>query len=407
MAAVNIARRASRQKKIVFIVSRRFFDGVDYGVFLPAIYKKLKVAIVNIFFPVIYVDPVLGANLTDVDRMGVLSSLKSITHDSAATDFSYPRLFASLSESAIGAREIFDYLLKVSPPNRVYVFNGRTASSYPIVRGCFDHEIPVAYYEYGSNSHSGYRLYPYPPHSTTRLGADISQFRKVCLRSIPELYLKGKKWRHEKLNNVFTKGYSETVSINYDVVIFLGSDHEYTCVDEDISGFKFLGNLGLVKAVIAKYGKDYSIAVRAHPNQLTDKSYKSALASIEDICHEFGLKYYGPDSKISSYALIESSSIVAVEFSSIAYDAIFLGKKVDIFGDLDLRVILSNQAGSYSSQNNVSEYVSEVVCLYEDLFSARLNPLEELVCKCLRFFEWRILRSHAIPKLFLENGRSN
>lgn len=406
LAAVHIVRRFSSRRNITLIVSSRCLNSHDYGQFLPAIYKKLKIKVISYFFQVIYVAPNLDTHLTDTNRLGVLSSLKSLTCDSEASNESHPALFSNLSVSALGAREIFDYLINESP-QRVFIFNGRTASSYPIVRGCFDHGIDVAYYEYAFNSYSGFRLYPYPPHSTTRLGADISHFRKICIKSIPDLFLMGKRWGEKKLRNEFTKSYQESANIGYDVVVFLGSDHEYTCIDEDYSGFKFIGNIGLVKAVINKYGTSKSVAVRAHPNQINDKSHRLTLDPIIDLCKEHGFVFYGPESKVSSYELIKKSSVVAVEYSSIAYDTVLLGKQVDVFGDLDLKVILSQVAHvQLLDRDYLASHVREVMALYDDLFFVEFNYFEVLVCRVLFVLEWRLMRSSVPPKSLLSAQES-
>ena len=391
---MNMARRLSRRHMISLVVSSRHLTSYDYGTHLPNLYKKIKLKIIGYFFELIEVKSYSGTTISELDSKGIMSSLQSITCDSKACEATYPLLYKKLYESALGAKEIYNF---ISSNNRfaakVYIFNGRTASSYPLVRGCFDHEIEVAYYEYASTPCGGYRLYPYPPHSTKRLGLDIIRLRKNCIKSKKELYLNGLTWNHNKLNNQYVVSYKEKTNLKYDIVVFLGSDHEYTCVDEDITGFRFIGNLGLVKAVIDKYGAENSIAVRAHPNQLNDKNYKSTLDAIYKICSDSGVDFFDPHSTISSYDLIKNTSIVAVEFSSIAYDAIFFGKKVYLLGDLDLKEILLQVPESYLEDTDyISAYVSEVMALYEDLFYVPFNPTERLVCYAVTVFESRILK---------------
>lgn len=299
-----------------------------------------------------------------------------------------------LYDSALGAKEIATYITKNKGEiDRVYIFNGRTASSYPIARECYDHDVPMAYYEYASSPYSGYRLYPYVPHSTKRLGYDIISFSRSSIKSIPEMYLAGLKWRQNKLNNPYVSRLKEKSKLKYDVVVFLGSDHEYTCIDEDISGFKYIGNLGLVKAVIDKYAKNYAIAVRAHPNQINDKNWRFTLKELTELCKENNVDFISPQSNISSYDLINNTKIVAIEYSSIAYDAIFLGKKVDIFGELDLKEFLSQVPVAYLEDSEyISSYVSEAMALYDDLFYIPFKKTEKFLCLVMVFFESRILK---------------
>jgi hypothetical protein len=393
-AAINMARRLSRRQKISFIVSARYLYSDDYGSHLPTLYKILKIKILCYFFKLIKVEAYSGTTINQLDATGIISSLQSITCDSKACEMTYPQLYKKLYESALGGKEIFNYICSSNHfTSKVYIFNGRTASSYPIVRGCFDQGIEVAYYEYASTSYSGYRLYPYPPHDTKRLGLDVIKFRKSCLKSKKEIYLGGVNWKHNKLNNSHVVNYKEKTNLKYDVVAFLGSDHEYTCLDEDITGFKFVGNLGFVKAVIDKYGLTHSIAVRAHPNQRNDINYRSTLDAIYKLCKDSGVDFFDPHSAISSYDLIKNSSIVAVEFSSIAYDAIFLGKKVYLFGDLDLKNILLQIPDKLRENTDyIASYVSEVMALYDDLFFIRFSRIEKFVCRAVGSFEYRVLR---------------
>jgi hypothetical protein len=405
VAAMNIVRRFSRKRKIVFIVSSRFLYSEDYGAHLPSIYKKLKLKFIELFYELVCVNARTDSTLSDVEFRGVSSSLQSITCDSKASEMTYPILFKMLCESALGAKEIFQYISRSNVIAKVFIFNGRTASSYPVARGCFDHGINVVYYEYGSTPFSGYRLYPYPPHSTIRLGMDIANFRKICLTSIPNLYHRGRIWGQAKLTNEFTKNYLDANKLNYDIVVFLGSDHEYNCLDEDLSGFRFVGNLGLVKAVIEKYGKKKSIAVRAHPNQAKDINFNHTLSSVIDLCSNFGVTFFGPDSKVSSYELIKNSSIVAVDLSSIAYDAVLLKKQVDAFGDLDLKEILLHIPESKMFDRDfIAEHVREVMCLYEDLFVIKFNCFEKLICRAFSFFEFYVLRAATPPKILTKHN---
>ncbi len=378
LAAMNMARRLKMRHTISFVVSSRYLYSDDYGTRLPALYKTLKLKILSFFFKLIQVNAQSETIISESDVKGIISSLQSITCDSKACEKTYPRLYKKLYESALGGKEVYNFISNQnSIVAKVYVFNGRTASSYPIVRGCFDQGIEVAYYEYASTSYCGYHLYPYPPHSTKRLGFDVIKFKKYCIKSKAEMLKGGIEWKLNKLSNPYVLNYKEKTNLKYDVVVFLGSDHEYTCVDEDITGFKFIGNLGLVKAVIDKYSPVHSIAVRAHPNQLNDINYKPTLETINALCKSSGIDFFDPHSTISSYDLIKNCSVVAVEFSSIAYDAIFFGKKVDLFGDLDLKEILLQIPVDYLEDKvYVASYVGEVMALYKDLYYIRFSEIE-------------------------------
>ena len=107
------------------------------------------------------------------------------------------------------------------------------------------------------------------------------------------------------------------------------------------------------------------------------------------MCLENGFSYYGPDSGVSSYDLIKRSSLTVVEYSSIAFDAIFLGSKVNVVGDRDLKVILEciPEEDKENSQD-VKYYVREVVTLYHDLFFYRFpSKWCNLLCRLSGYFD--------------------
>jgi hypothetical protein len=398
-AAIAIYKSLKRKKKKVkLIVAKKYFDSQDCGSHLPYLYKLAKYWWLRIWHVLAYVQGREDTELTKRMENGINSSLQSITCDSGASKQNYPRLYASLHRASIGAQEIMNTILAdVESIDKVYIFNGRTAASYPIARGCFDKGISVEFYEY-SHRNDGYKLYPCAPHSTTRLGKAVTDFRKVCILSSPNFFTRANAWKLMRLSNPYTKEYKKLAQKSFDVVVFLGSDHEYTCLDEDISEYRYIGNFELVKLVLAKYGTNSKIAVRAHPNQAIDKNYKIKLCEIEKLCTDSGVTYYQPNSKISSYDLIRNSNITAVEFSSIAYDAILLGRKVDLFNDLDLKYFLSSLTTAQSNDAEyVSQYICEIMCLYDELYFEKFDILTSFVCWFCSRVEWVVLKS-STPK---------
>jgi hypothetical protein len=163
---------------------------------------------------------------------------------------------------------------------------------------------------------------------------------RCSIKSNPDIFKQGVEYENNKLNNNYTSHYSENIFDTYDIVVFLGSDHEYTNLQLDIVEMKVIGNLKLLEYVIEKYGIEKKIAVRAHPNQSNDPNRNLILKPIIEMCKKYEFNFFEPESGVSSYDLINKSDLVVVEYSSIAYDAIFLGAEVDIVGDLALKSII-------------------------------------------------------------------
>jgi len=395
-AAIDIYKRNKcKGRSVKIILSERYFSSDDYGSHLPRFYKKAKFWWLQLQYDVILTSANKSTKLTIQEESGVNSSLQSITFDSSASESSYPKLYETLRQSSIGAKEVKEFIfLTADEKSKVYVFNGRTAGSYPIVRGCFDKSIEVEFYEYSENFR-GYKLFPCAPHNTSQLGRAVSRFRKICLVSAPSLNDRACSWARRRLSNPYTNLYRESPDQTFDVVVFLGSDHEYTCLDEDITGCRYIGNYEMVRLVIEKYGKNLNVAVRCHPNQYLDKNHRKVLESVELLCQENDVTFYPPNSEISSYDLIRNSVITAVEFSSIAYDAVLLGKKVELYNDLDLKYFL--QSITLDQANNaeyVAHYVSELMCLYTDLYFERFELLTRATCSFWTHVEWKLLKAN-------------
>jgi len=369
LAAASIATRNHR-KGAQLLISPRFLDYYDYGGYLPSFYKRLKLYILKCFFDVFEVPLASNQRLDSSMLKGIDSSLQSITYDSRATAEKYPKIYNNLRNQALGAGEIADYISSLTQrPHYVFIFNGRTASASPTVSALHTLSIPLQYYEY-SHQKNGYHVYPYPCHNSLRLGQDLLRMSRLSLTTFPERYVKGLRYRDSKLKNKYTENYRVSTSERFDIVVFLGSDHEYTNLQLEIVNFKFLGNIGLLKHVLEKYSQK-KIAVRAHPNQQRDPNWQNTLHDIKQLCKEYNLTYFPPTSKISSYALIKNSSVSVVEYSSIAYDVLFLGSIVDVVGDLDLKAVISSYTEEYECAHDslgLTQFVRETMIFYDELF---------------------------------------
>jgi hypothetical protein len=400
-AAYDIYRKHGKEKAKI-LISDRCYRFMDYGQNFPLWLNLIKILVLKCVGDVIIINKTNILKLNNSMMDGVRSSLCSITSDSNADNEKYPKLYSNLVQQAYGAKEVADFInLQIQKPKVVYLFNGRTASSSALVSSLRLEKINIKYYEYSSKN-TGYKIYPYPPHNSLRLGQDTVKLWKKNIIPINELYLRGIKYQNLKLKNKFTEFYTYTNKVAYDAVIFLGSDHEYTNLQLDIIKMKVIGNIGLVKYAISKYGSKKKMAVRAHPNQRNDPSVKIILQEIVDLCDKFGIVFYAPEDQISSYDLIINSSVTVVEYSSIAYDAIFLGANVDIVGDLDLKIYLNFKRQNQSIQNiSTISFVREIMCVGDDLFYTPFKTkLVVFACRLLNYIEKKIVNYSYSNKIY-------
>jgi len=196
------------------------------------------------------------------------------------------------------------------------------------------------------------------------------------------------------LNNEFAANNDRKVEKQYDVSIYLGSDHEYTAVDPEICNISWNGNIAFCKMVFAKYGNERIYAIRCHPNSYTDKNWPALFQELKQYASsaEVKIDLFGPASDVDSHDLMRRSRIIVTELSSIAVDAVLLGMKVDIFGNTDLRVILEKLSREgHPRELRALDYIAEVFSLWPRFLVIRFNRIEKVCCIGLfyvhRFFD--------------------
>jgi len=356
------------------VASERIFDHNDYGDYYPIIYRNLIKRLLTCIFGLILVKANKESKLSESEKLGLMSSLYSITNDSGANAEKYPIEYEWAYKNSLGAKEVAEYILYKNYL-KIYVFNGRTASSYNISRLQINNKIKIHYYEY-ANGIWGYKLYPNPPHASYINGKLLTDFRNNIVLSYNEITELGKLFRLNKINNIYSKNYLFKSNKEYDVVIFLGSDHEYTAVDMQICGLEWFGNVDFCRRVINKYGNKKKYAIRCHPNSRADLNWKIQFNKLEDTLKSLAINYdlFGPESSVDSYSLLGERTIAAIEFSSISIDAVLLGKKVDIFANIDTKYILETYANSQTFKN-VKEYISEIFALNDLFLTRKFNKL--------------------------------
>jgi hypothetical protein len=396
-AALDIYSKFKDKYDCEVIISERFFSNNDYGSVLPKVYKKIKYLLSFLFYKIKLIAVSNDTILLENHFVGLNSSLKSSTLDSSACGIKYPEIYKCLLEMCKGAVEICDYISKQNNIKTVILFNGRGAPQFPISHYCFYNNIKIMYYEFSELSYK-YLFSTHAPHASLLIGKNLIKFRRNSIIPLHKLFENGQGWVSRQLSNQYTHNYIEKSNQNFAAVIFLGSDHEYTGLDPKIAGYTFKGNLELVKYAFEKYHRNGKLCVRAHPNQKMDVNYEFILKEIVEYCDSFDVTFYGPESKISSYDLIIKSSVVVVEYSSIAYDAFFLNAKVDIFGDLDLKIMINTESLNSLHKNNSKRFIAETLSLKNELSTLEFNIINKFWVFFFKHFEKRFFNTMKLPK---------
>jgi hypothetical protein len=364
------------------IAHSSIFENREYADYTNKAWKTILKCILVIFFGVRIIKT-KTKYLSVEESMGLQSSLFSITEDSSATEKKYPNVFRQVNKLAMGAKDVVEFLEKQTSSN-VYLFNGRTASSYLIAKFCVSHNYPLIYYEYAAHC-NGFRLFPEAPHASGRLGKLICKYYRYGNFNIADLKFAAIKLKEDKLNSVFAKNNKQNPSMKYDVVIFLSSDYEYTSLDYEICDIKWEGNVNFCKSVIQKYGEAKTYAIRCHPNSVSDPNWIRLYDELKESVSVFNchIDIYAPEVAVDSHKFILEAGLVVTELSTISLDAILLGKRVDIFGNTDIKYIYEDTWMNDVSGNYIQDVISEPFSLSHNFLVFRFSKVEKIICRSL------------------------
>lgn len=377
-----------------FVAHSSIFENREYADHTNVAWKKFLKYILILFFG-LRIIKASTQYLTQEECMGLQSSLFSITEDSSATEDKYPNIFGQVKRLAMGAKDVVEFLEKKINTN-VFIFNGRTASSYLITKFCVKNNFPLFYYEYAGHC-NGFRLFPVAPHASGKLGELICTYYRYGTYNMADLRVASNKLKNDKLNSAFSKSNKQDPTMKYDIVIFLGSDFEYTAVDFEICDIKWDGNLNFCKSIIRKYGENSTYAIRCHPNSAIDPNWGRLYEELKESLRVFGchIDVYGPDVAVDSHKLILEAKLVVTDLSTISLDAIFMGKRVDIFGNTDIKHIYSNSWMNEVSGNYINDAISEPFSLGHNFLVFRFSLVEKIICRFL-FYIHRLFAKYEI-----------
>ncbi len=388
----------------LLIAHDSIFDNAEYADFTPRVWKKCVKWFLVRFFKLHLISS-SSEEVKSYSQTGLTSSLLSITEDSGANKLKYPKIYKQMENLAAGAADIVKYIsANKKDILSIYLFNGRTASSFDITKYAVQNNITVMYYEFAGHC-NGFRLFPVPPHASGSLGELLLHYYRYGSHRLANLQAAAEKLRNDKIGSEFAIKNKSLPDKEYDVVIFIGSDFEYTSIDQDICGITWNGNPEFCKRVIEKYGDDYTYAIRCHPNSARDPNWPAlysdltnTLASLKPV-----IDIYGSESTVDSHQLIRDAKFVVTDLSTIALDAIFLGANVDIFGNTDIKYIYNDDWMCAHAFDNKPIEISRPFALGHNFLVFRFSVTEKFLCNILYylvrlFFKFSIWRDSVLSK---------
>lgn len=228
-------------------------------------------------------------------------------------------------------------------PDAVLTFNGRFASSYPIVKAAQAAEVKVLLHDRGCDYHK-YEIYDTSIHSVQAFKKRVIEHWDRGTNAAESHRIGDEFFTKRRAGGSITMGWSpirdlqtfgETMprGSKLRIVYFHSSDDELASVENDaIQYFSSEGQLSAVKKLIAVCEKisNIELVVRMHPNSAGCDPVE---ISKWDRLKESGVVIISPESKIDSYALADTADLVCSFGSTMGVEASYWGKPSIILGD--------------------------------------------------------------------------
>jgi hypothetical protein len=314
----------------------------EYGSESIALWKAFKLAVVCLLFKALIVDKKIETNSISVN--GIYSSLASASYNHQASPSSHPSLwknFKDLSDSSQALCEVFIE----KGVREVFLYNGRLASVRPVADFCYSNGLKCWYLEYG-NVPFHFTIQHYPVHDY------MSQAKHIIIAVESNLYLPSSYEINSFTDNFFAllvdnrfSGTEDLTNI-FDSCIILSSPHEtmYAYRHDNIDDYNFCKNFLLER------GQNQRIAIKMHPNMISDSSWPSLYSSLCQLSkYGHNVSVFTPASDVSAISLIKSSSIVCIPSSSLAIVAECLGKNVITANPMLSKIITYARSSNDSS----------------------------------------------------------
>jgi len=268
---------------------------------------------------------------------GVLSSLISILRTSEP-DLRAPATRALVRRFVAATYAVFlsfrNYLA-TEKPDRVYVYNGRYASTRAVLRACQQANVDCLIHEVGSTLQHYALFQNQMPHN---LAYAEKQTRAAWAAADPQLRERLAAEYYEALSRGITQTWFAYTAdqkagllppgwdaAKTNIAIFNSSEDEFAAISDEWRSPLYASQLEGLRAILDSVGHDERLRLylRVHPNlRKVSDSFTAGLARL--VAPNFTL--IPADSPISSYALLHNADKVLTFGSSMGIEATFWGK---------------------------------------------------------------------------------
>lgn len=311
---------------------------VDHRAFGDEI-RSLGATILEPSAPVAGHDQVRAEHRADVDTAIESELLTYFRVDKLPNTRAVTGLRAKLHRGATKTYWALDTLWSATPPDAVFIPNGRTSRQKAARKVAERYGIPVTLYENGRARPNSYYAGGTQPHDRLASQAEVDQLTKKLSRKAIETL--ADEWLSLRMapsggTNTFSglwqAGAPEMSADRKRAVFFASSFDEFLAfgpmwtIDSWAHQFEAFD---LMMSILEKSGVD--LVLRLHPN-LGSKSRRYFLREMNDVkalaAKHPTLKVYWHNDSVNSYDLVKSADYVIVERSTIGLEASMMGKPV-------------------------------------------------------------------------------
>lgn len=267
---------------------------------------------------------------------GTLSSTVEATRNPFVSLHAHRKLLQRFLASALLVYDAVRGAIRDFSPDAVVLFNGRYATTRPILAAARSEGVRALFHERGCDRNH-YWLAPESVHDPDYVQGCIRDFWRPELAAAGEQYFNERRGRVEKAWLSYTKRQTQgripaamQDSARW-VVFFTSSDDEFVAIGDKYVNEAFPAQIDALRAVmkVVEALPGYRLCVRMHPN-IASKS-EEQVAFWRNVQVPGGI-VVGPEEDFDSYAILERSHVACSYGSTIGIEATFWARPSLLLG---------------------------------------------------------------------------
>lgn len=270
---------------------------------------------------------------------GVASRLISLYRDHRFDTIKYSEQISKELNSAIKIYETFKNFILNNKVDKVYIFNGRITTEYPVVLLCRKYNIQFSTYEVAYTPNSYILRENAIPHDVNVLSNEIKELWELYGESNILNCHKYFKNKRSRIQNLKFENFATNQILNQlphglnkskiNIGIFNSTIDEYAAVEGWENLLYIPDETVGIRMILEEFINydNYHFYLRIHPNMKEVSANTSQLVDIKKIASEFNnLTVIWPNDPIDSYSLLDVCDKIITFGSTIGIEAAYWGK---------------------------------------------------------------------------------